>query len=133
VKKGQRRDWRSFEEARQWARKSGALTEKDWRQLVKNTDFPQNIPKLPSRVFRDDWKGWGDWLGTGNIAPQNANYLPFEEARSLARDMGLQTEREWRAYKASNELPEGMPRKPEHVYRNTGWKGFKDFLVNDHS
>jgi hypothetical protein len=24
-----------------------------------------DIPNAPRRVYRGDWTGWGDWLGTG--------------------------------------------------------------------
>ena len=29
---------------------------------------PQDIPSHPD-TYKDEWKGMGDWLGTGSIAP----------------------------------------------------------------
>lgn len=132
VKKGQRREWRLFKDAREWARASGAKSEADWRLLVKRPHFPRDVPKVPPVTYRDAWKGWGDWLGTGTIAPQQIAFLPFLDARRLVRSLGLRTETEWRTYKASHSLPPGVPRKPEHVYSDSGWHGFRDWLLDEH-
>lgn len=131
VRKGRRREWRSFKDARAWARKSGTKSEQEWRQLVKKPGFPKDIPKGPQVTYRSAWNGWGDWLGTGSIAPQEVKFMSFAESRKWARSLGLRTEKDWRAYKASNLLPTGVPRKPEHVYRQSGWKGFRNWLSNE--
>jgi len=36
---------------------------------VKN--FPNNIPKSPSRFYSKSWIGWGDFLDTGLKRGQN--------------------------------------------------------------
>ena len=37
------------------------------------------------------WKGYGDWLGTGNISNQDRSkkYLPFEEAKKEAKRLAI--------------------------------------------
>ena len=129
VQKGQRRPWLSFESARDWVRTKAIKSESGWRKFVKQKDFPNNIPKSPNVTYHNKWIGWGDWLGTQSIAPQKRKYLSFEEARQYVRSLGLGTEADWRAYKSKHSLPPTIPRKPEHVYRHSGWSGFKDWLV----
>ena len=55
-------------------------------------------------------------------------FFPFLKARSIVRSLGLKSSKEWREYKMN---PPGIPRKPEKVYKDKGWKGYKDWLVED--
>ena len=41
---------------------------------------PPEIPNRPDKVYKQHWKGFGDWLGTGVIATFNRKYLDFEAA-----------------------------------------------------
>jgi hypothetical protein len=127
---GGRRRFRSFEAARRWARKLGLRSGSEWRAFVKRKDFPEDVPRSPHRY--PEWKGMGDWLGTGN--PDNrakhANWRPFAAARSYARSLGLATFAEWKEFARSDRCPEDLPVAPETVYRgqyvsSTDWLGSK--------
>ncbi len=43
------------------------VTQKEWNEWAK-TKRPNNIPYNPSRIYKNEWNGWGDWLGTGRVA-----------------------------------------------------------------
>lgn len=128
VTPGHRTEWRSFSTARRWARESGAKSEHEWRVLVKRDDFPEDVPKAPYWAYKPQWKGWGDWLGTGTVAPQKVKFQSFEKARRFARSLGLTTCADWLAYKRSTPLPPGIPAHPWNTYRNHGWVGIRDWL-----
>lgn len=64
------------------------------------------------------------------IKNENSTFLLFEEAREFARSLKLKSENEWREYKKSGKKPDFIPAKPEMVYKDKGWKGFKDWLGN---
>lgn len=80
-------------------------TQKQWNAYCKSGKKPQNIPLYPHREYKQDWKGWGDWLGTGRIANQNRTFRSFEEARKFAHSLGLREMREWVKYCASGKKP----------------------------
>ena len=62
------RKFRSFNQARKFARGLGLKSEKYWRLFSKSPGMPNDIPVTPNQVYRDKgWRGMGDWLGTGNI------------------------------------------------------------------
>ena len=46
----------------------GFKGQRDWREYTKSNRRPEGIPANPARTYRKEWKGWGDWLGTGNIS-----------------------------------------------------------------
>jgi len=62
---GLTRNWRSFEEARVFARSLNLKSSREWKELRKSGKLPENIPAKPDGVYKDKgWENWGDWLGT---------------------------------------------------------------------
>jgi hypothetical protein len=58
--------------------------------------------------------------------------LPFEEARSFARNLGLKSSVEWHNYRAGNmpdkgKLPDNIPWGPKETYRDK-WVSWQDWL-----
>jgi len=123
-----KRQYCSFQEARDFAHKLKLKGKSDWEKYCSSDKKPLNIPRNPYMVYKKDWKGWGDWLGTGTIAPQNRKYLPFEEARKYVHSLHLHSKVGWIKFLKSNEKPDDIPATPDRVYKNKGWKGLGDWL-----
>jgi hypothetical protein len=77
--------------------------------------------------FKQEWKGWGDWLGTGTIARQNMQYRTFEEARDYVHALGLKNKEEWSKYCKSGKKPKDIPANPREPYEKE-WLGWGDWL-----
>jgi hypothetical protein len=77
--------YKPFEESKRFVRKLGLKNQNEWREYSKSTDKPLDIPADPSAVYKEDWKGMGDWLGTEFIAPQNRIYKSFDEAKKFVQ------------------------------------------------
>jgi hypothetical protein len=105
-------------------------SQSDWFTFARKTsERPFDIPARPQEVYAGKgWSGWGDWLGTGNIAPKNRIYRSFEEAKAFVQDLGLRSQREWKAYIKTGDLPPDIPAHPEYVYRDAGWSSLGDWL-----
>jgi hypothetical protein len=121
--------WRPFEEARAYVRGLGLKTQADWNAWRKKGERPPDIPSAPERVYKEHWIDWGDWLGTGAIAPHKRPYRPFEEARAHVRRLGLKSGANWRAWAKSSARPPDIPAAPDRVYKARGWIGWGDWLV----
>jgi superfamily II DNA or RNA helicase len=120
----------SYEEARDYARSLKLKKMTDWSTLKK--ERPSNIPASPQLVYLNDgWKGWEDFLGIKNYRGNNVEWLPFEEARRIIRDLGLKNVNEWYEYSRSENLDNRIPRAPKVAYRNDGWKSMGDWLGTD--
>jgi superfamily II DNA or RNA helicase len=125
----QLRKYRTFAEARTFARELGLNNRDNWNQYCKRGECPANIPVTPARVYKDKgWAGWGDWLGTGRTATQLRKYRPFAEARTFARELGLKSTQKWKEYATNGQLPPDIPSNPQRVYKLKGWTGFGDWL-----
>jgi hypothetical protein len=124
--------WRSFSEAKNYARSLGMSSFSEWSAFCKKGQRPIDIPRNPQQVY-EEWQGWGDWLGTGTLAPGEKVFMPFVEARDYVRSLGLKSSTQWRDY-CNNGIP-GIPKKPDNIpagpgqiYKDKGWKGMGDWL-----
>ncbi|MBU3664401.1 MAG: hypothetical protein FGM15_00775 [Chthoniobacterales bacterium] len=131
--------WQPFEEARTFVHSLGLRNEKEWRELCKGLldckhRLPADVPTNPAKTYSGQgWKGMGDWLGTGNIAPQLRQYRPFHMARVFARRIALKNVSEWREFckglhPQKGSLPADIPASPHLIYKNKGWVSFGDWL-----
>jgi superfamily II DNA or RNA helicase len=58
------RQYRSFEQARAFARGLRLHSNSEWRAYNKSGKRPTDIPASPAHVFANNgWVSWGDWLG----------------------------------------------------------------------
>jgi len=131
--------WRPFEEARAFTRSLNLKGVAEWRLYCKNkirgkVAIPVDIPHNPDRIYKDNgWVGYGDWLGTGNIATFLIKYRSFHEARNFVHKLKLKNTVEWKQY-CLNKLPDkgiipnDIPHSPRHVYANDGWINMGDWL-----
>jgi superfamily II DNA or RNA helicase len=134
------RRFKSFAQARAFVHKLRLTSRSDWSRYCKTglpgkPPLPPDVPAAPSRTFKDEWRGWGDWLGTGTVAVFNRKYRSFGSARRFARSLRLASVGEWRAYAAgvlngSPRKPHDIPSNPNNVYAGEGWSGFSDWLGN---
>jgi hypothetical protein len=72
----------------------------------------------------------GDWLGTGTVAPQNKQFLSFQDAREFARSRNLTSLKEWQKFCISAEKPENIHSHPDQRYKDE-WIGWGDWLGTD--
>ncbi len=122
------KEWRNFNDAREYVRGLGLKSEKtDWRRVTKEKWFPEDIPTSPWNVY-DEYLSMGDWLGTKPGYMGNGNYLPFEEAMDYVRNLGLKSQMEYAKWSNSDKRNYGVPGNPRKIYLNKGWIGWSDFL-----
>ena len=154
----ERSSWMDFRQARAYARSLNLASRKEWNALVRErgAELPGKIPLQPDEAYRHlGWKGWDDWLGVETekeidpearptitqsgpdlweASPANP-YLPFTEAREIARKYKFRYKEEWEAFlngkfPGREPLPENVTKDPYHIYRYTGWKSWDDWLVD---
>jgi hypothetical protein len=81
-------------------------------------------------TYKNEWEGWGEFLGTGRIQDNQKQYISFEDARKWARSLNLKMYKEWRRLDLS-KIPADIPKKPEKTYKNKGWVDYNDWLGID--
>ena len=108
-----RRRFRPFAEARAFVHALELTNQDGWRAYCRSGKKPDDIAAAPAHVYRADWRGMGDWLGTGTVASQNRLYRSFAEARAFVHALELTNQDGWRAYCRSGKKPADIPANPD--------------------
>ncbi|KAL7509188.1 hypothetical protein ACHAXN_006233 [Cyclotella atomus] len=112
----------SFDEARKIARGHGFSSRQEF--IDYDCAGAYQLPKDPDLVWKDDWRGWDDFLGVP---------LPFEEGREVARSLvGVDTEEDYMNLIKSKTIPDNdaasrLPYRPDLLYKKE-WISWEDFL-----
>ena len=92
---------RPFKEARAFVHFLGLKNAYDWTTYCKSGKKPSDMPANPTAIYREQWKGWGDWLGTGNIKQKLTlaiNRDVIEQAKNAGINISSMTERLLQSY-----------------------------------
>ncbi len=120
------RKYKTFEEAREFARALKLKSEPQWRtyckgELPEKGVPPDDIPSFASRHYKDKgWVSWGDFLGTGRVAHSKRKFRSFKKSRKFVRALKLKSRSEWNRY-CKGEMPELSPKPtdiPVNPYRS---------------
>lgn len=135
------RDWLNYEflsykDARSIVSALGLKDIKEWVEYSKNKR-PKNIPSSPNTIYKDSgWIDWFDWLGKDKIETKiiekkdKIEYLSFKEAREIIRKFKFKNINEFREYKKNTNDLINIPYTPNHVYKDSGWIDWFDWLGN---
>lgn len=125
-----KRNFKSFEEARAFVRALKFSGTTAWRKWVLSGNRPDDIPSLPHRTYKEQgWISYGDWLGTGNVAPRDKEYRSFFKARQYVHSLKIKNTKEWNKWASSTKRPSDIPSNAYRVYKNMGdWTSWSDFL-----
>ena len=95
---------RKFEDARKFVHSLKLASQTYWKKYCASGKKPDDIPALPERTYKKDWKSYGDWLGTGSIsvAEKSQNYLLWPKAeieiQKLGKQHKLKNQTDWREF-----------------------------------
>jgi superfamily II DNA or RNA helicase len=116
-------EWRSFKDARAFARGLKLKSNMEWAAYTKSGKKPDDIPASPPGAYADSgWAGWGDWLGA------EREWRSFKDARAFVRSLKLKNGKEWFVYAKSGKRPHDIPASPRSAYADAGWAGWGDWL-----
>ncbi len=117
-----------FEKAREFARNLNLKDAKAWVEYSKSGKKPLELPGNPNDYYKGEFKGYGDFLGTGNLGSigKSRQYWPYEDAREYVRELKLKDYNDWVKYAKSSDRPLEIPSAPHQVYPE--FKGYKDWV-----
>jgi len=116
----QDKEFRSFNEVKKFAQSLGLKSRTGWEKYCKSGEKPNDVPSSPKNNYKKEWKGWGNFLGTGTLRPQDREYRPYKEAREFVQALNLKNYGEWEKYCKSGNKPDDIPAAPWNTYKE--WK-----------
>jgi superfamily II DNA or RNA helicase len=132
-----------FEEAKEFVRSLNLTSETEWRLYIAGEMphlplIPRDIPRAPWVAYANSgWLGWGDFLGTGVVAPRLRKYCSYEEACIFVHTLGLKRKDDWVSYTKGTfptlpSLPNNIPASPAKTYKRKEygekWVSWGNFL-----
>ena len=118
-----------FKKALLYARSLKLKTVKEWQAWSKSAARPAKMPSHPERLYKHDgWQGYGHWLGTGTVASNDQQFLPFKKALLYARSLKLKKQTEWQVWCTIGQRPANLPTNPRKTYKHDGWQGYGHWL-----
>jgi len=125
----------SYEHAKKIVHKHKIKSKSEWDKFRKTKQFPIGIPKDPPSVYRDEWKGWADWLGTNNVknikgySITGVKYWNYKKARTYVRKFNFFSSKEFKKAKKKGKIPDQIPSDAADVYKSLGtWETWPKFL-----
>lgn len=120
------KNYLSYDDAKKYVSKFQFRSMSDW--FIRYSEVDENIlPKKPNRYYdKRGWKGWGDFLGTGNIKNNDKwkIIISYEDCKKFAKDNNINTKKEWFGFK---NKPLNVPSTPNTMYDEwTNWMDFFD-------
>ena len=130
---GSNTKWLPYIEAKKFAESLLLKSGEDWDNYCINGKegypaLPKNIPKNPFVTYQGKgWTGIKDWLG------YEKTFKQFPESHEFARSLKLGGWGEWTEYIKNGKeglpnLPKDIPKNPQFVYKDKGWKGTSHWL-----
>ena len=127
--------YRTFTQAKKFAHKLKLKNFQEWIEFCRSSKIPKDIPTHPDRQYKKKWKGYGDFLGTGNVSSitRSKNLLSWKEAkpiyRRLAKEYGLKNGNDWRKFARTHQKllrDLGIPSRPSRSYsKERVWRKMK--------
>lgn len=145
-----------FEQARQFTRSLNLSSYTDWLMYIMDARLSNNkpllLPEQPDQYYKvtNDWTSWGNFLNIPNNTisinepnPQARYYLPYHEAKSFTKTLGLKHQYEWKLYTDCPKSkyyynydgnlcirkPTSIPVNVQKYYSDLGdWISWYDFL-----
>jgi hypothetical protein len=112
---GRTKNFLEYEEAKKKAQRLGFKHREDYQK-----NRPSDLPYDAHTVYANEWKGWGEYLGTGNV--RTKNFLEYEKAKKKVQKLGFSSQKDYQ----QNRTPD-LPSEPGRIYANK-WKGWREFL-----
>lgn len=137
-----KRSYRSFEEARDFARSLGLTSSEKWILYCKGKlshlpPKPNDIPTNVSRKYKNEgWVSYKDFLWSNIHRKKYSKFRSYEDAKAFVHTLNLSDYKNWKDYLKGNlkELPtkpKDIPANPAGVYKDKGWTGIGEWLGSE--
>ena len=115
------RKWMSFQEAKTFIQSQGVTNASEFNTWKKAKKRPKNFPSAPWKTYKNEWISLEHFLGT------KKEWMSFQEAKTFIQSEGIQSSREFRAWKKAGKRPRNFPSNPDKTYKGE-WISWSDFL-----
>lgn len=127
-----RLDFLSFDDARRIVRNLNIPNQDYWQDWIKSEEGKKYmIPSNPDIFYKNTgWISYSDWLGNNNYRNiRKIQYLTYTNCKKyiLENHPEITNKSKWISFDKSI-LPLNIPKRPDVLYKGTGWVNWESFL-----
>lgn len=113
-----------------WINKSLHQNKKIILEIIEevNENNWQEKEKFYIAYYRNQGHRLTNLLDGGNSPQMYKFNLSYDDAKLIARSLGIKTTLEWRNKSKNHQIPVNIPKRPDLYYSSTGWNGWSDWL-----
>lgn len=128
----QKKDFISFEDSLKIVRSLNIKNQKDWVIKFKELNLASfKIPSNPDKIYKDNgWISYSNWLGLSNYRNlSKIKYLSYDDCKKYVKTNfpEIINKNSWVKFDKSI-LPIEIPKRPDYIYKDTGWINWESFL-----
>ena len=117
----------TYTSARQFIIKQKVTTKNQFQVWSSSKKRPKAFPSNPRMTYKNEWKGWGHFLGTGRVQTQRKMFMSYNSARQFIKKQKVTTKNQFQVWSSSKKRPDNFPSNPRSKYEQQ-WKGWGHFL-----
>ncbi len=119
------RKYLSYLAAKKFVHKLNINSTTEWYKYCESGKKPSQIPRQVKTVYKNEFEGWDEFLGSNQI---NITYQNYYDAEKYAKSKNLKNRGEWERYTKDKNFPTDIPKAPSAKYKNNGWIDWGTFL-----
>ena len=124
--RGTKKNFLPFDDARKFASSLNFKNTKQWRDFVKTSNKPLNIPAQPQTIYKNQFKDFKDFLGYEKSFRKL--YPPFNETKKIVKKLKFTSAAHYmKNFNKNEKFRSILNARPQSVYAKE-WKGWPDFL-----
>ena len=116
-----------YNEAKNFVLSLKFRNKRQFHKWAKLGSRPHNFPADPRGAYKEEWEGYGIFLGTNNTQHNKKQFMSYSEAKDFARSLNLHSKRQFEQWSKSGNRPHNFPADPRGVYKEE-WEGYGIFL-----
>jgi hypothetical protein len=117
-----KKDFWDFKTSRMYVHSCKFKSYNELQEAFLNDLIPHQVPRRPDRQYQHSgWISYTDFLGI----PKKIEHMSYADAEKLVREQSFKSTREYLKFK---RMHPNLPTKPQYVYQDKGWDGWKTFF-----
>ena len=118
---------RSYQDSVEFLAGLHISSRKEFKKLKDEGAVPEDIPTTADIAYRAQWRGWGEFLGSGNVAACLREFKSYNEAKAWIQEHRLVGRKAHRKFSKDGRLPLDIPSQPDEIYAEE-WEGWPTYL-----
>jgi len=120
-------NYTTYKEAKKYAQSLKLKNVKEWFEHARSNKKKIDIPIVPNKVYKKDFKNWIDFLGLkGKRSRAGLKYVSYNKAKKYAQSLKLKSSYEWSAHVKSAKCKIVVPVTVDRHYKE--FEGYGKFL-----